>query len=169
MHNIIQPRTTRNLRHLAIDPSQKYNRVKSNSNISLAVSTTEKCQNSHLLDSIYAYYNTLSLISKWDYKVPHSQKKGCIWWESVNAAAWEQVSHNDVTLTDVGQLFISLPRSVPTGAQTHMLPSMGQENILARFCISVKKKSGSEVTAAKCVATCTWNKDSHASMLQRQQ
>lgn len=33
------------------------------------------------------------------------------------ATAWEQVSHNDVVLTDVGQLFISLPKSVPTGAQ----------------------------------------------------
>ena len=31
--------------------------------------------------------------------------------------AWEQVSHNDVVLTDVGQLFISLPESVPIGAQ----------------------------------------------------
>jgi len=33
------------------------------------------------------------------------------------AAAWEQVSHNDVVLTDVGQLFISLPKSVPIGVQ----------------------------------------------------
>lgn len=29
--------------------------------------------------------------------------------------AWEQVSHNDAALTDVGQLFISLPNSAPSG------------------------------------------------------
>lgn len=33
------------------------------------------------------------------------------------AAAWEQVSHNDVALTDVGQLFIALPKSVLIGVQ----------------------------------------------------
>lgn len=78
------------------------------------------------------------------------------------AAAWEQVSHNDAALTDVGQLFISLPKSVPTGAQadtvhTHALLSPGRRNILARFFgISLKTKPRPEVTAAKCQATCTW-------------
>lgn len=33
------------------------------------------------------------------------------------AVAWEQVNHNDVVLTDVGQLFISLPKSAPIGVQ----------------------------------------------------
>lgn len=31
--------------------------------------------------------------------------------------AWEQVSHNDVALTDVGRLLISVPKSAPFGAQ----------------------------------------------------
>ena len=60
------------------------------------------------------------------------------------AAAWEQVSHNDAALTDVGQLFISLPKSVPTGAQadtvhTHALLSLGRQNILARFFWDIAK------------------------------
>lgn len=33
------------------------------------------------------------------------------------AAAWKQVSHNDVAQTDVGQLFIAVPKSVLTGVQ----------------------------------------------------
>ncbi len=43
------------------------------------------------------------------------------------AAAWEQVNRNDAALTDVGQLFISLPKCVPIGGRrsAHMLRSLG--------------------------------------------
>lgn len=83
-------------------------------------------QNSHLLsvnqklNRLYLDHNTISLIYKWNYKVTQFAKRK----KSLHLLklrkkdpAWEQVSHNDVVLTDVDQLFISLPKSVPSGAQ----------------------------------------------------
>lgn len=66
------------------------------------------------------------------------------------AAAWEQVSCNDVVLTDVGQFSSSLPKSVPVGAQAsaaHMLPPPERLNALDGYSISERLKSGPEVTA----------------------
>lgn len=62
---------------------------------------------------MHFYHNIVSLIYKWNYKVAHFTEKKL---HLVRAVARE-VSHNDVVLTDVGQLFISSPESVPIGAR----------------------------------------------------
>lgn len=67
--------------------------------------------------------------------------------------AWEQVSHNDVALTDVGQLLISLPNSAPISGRTlrtHATPPRPDKSYCRGFFWTrPEMKSRPEVTAAK--------------------
>lgn len=100
-----------------------------------------------------------------------SKKKGKKSCKTVKkAAAWEQVSCNDVVLTDVGQFSFFLPESVPVGARAdtvcaHMLPPLSRLHASAGYWISVRLKSGPEVAALN--ASGGWNIESECGNIQR--